>query len=470
MIQSYEITIAMNEYGEQFGRILALLEEHPATGLTVTAIARELGITRISAAKYLELLAASGDVGMERFGQKKLYRRSRRLPLPEVFDRLPNALVILDADLRISMVNSSFATTLGIQPNRNLVGASVLDLDLPVFSEVSVRRNIERIRRGETFLDEMRLIDDRTDRVFHVDFAPIVSPAEGAGIMVSLRDLTALRKAETALRDIERKMATLFETVPSGIVIFDATGTILDANRAALRILGIRTFEQLSAGTIFTLPCAPGTMETLVAKGHPAETELACDFDRLREQHIPSSKTGVAYFDVIFTPIRRHSGGPPTEFAILFKDITRDRRQRKDLSFRENRYRSLFENAANGVIIYETIRDGKDFVFKDLNRAAQQILAVSREEIVGRSVYEIFPDLANRELREMGAAVLRSDNPVFLPPIQYRMGTGPWIWHYLFRLPSGELASFMMDVSAELEDTGGSLSGTGLTPGVTGHR
>src|SRR5690606_36011578 len=100
------------------------------------------------------------------------------------------------------------------------------------------------------------------------DFAPIVSPAEGAGIMVSLRDLTALRKAETALRDTERKMATLFETVPSGIVIFDATGTILDANRAALRILGIRTFEQLSAGTIFTLPCAPGTMETLVAKGH----------------------------------------------------------------------------------------------------------------------------------------------------------------------------------------------------------
>lgn len=445
-------------YGEQFGRITALLEEHPATGLTVTAIARELGITRISAAKYLELLAASGDVCMERFGQKKLYRRSRRLPLPEVMDRLPNALVILDADLQISMVNASFVATLGVHPSRNLVGTGIFELDLPVFSEISVRRNIERIRRSETFLDEMRLIDEKTDRVYHVDFAPIVSPFAGPGIMVSLRDITELKKAEAALKDSERKMATLFETVPSGIVIFAADGTILNANRAALRILGLRSFEQLSAGTIFTLPCTPGKLETLIAKGQAGETELACDFDRMKQERIPSSKTGVAYFDVIFTPIRRESGGPPTEFAILFKDITRDRRERKDLTFRETRYRSFFENAANGVIIYGTIRGGEDFVFKDLNRAAEQILELRKEEIVGRSVYDIYPDLADRELREIGQRVLSSKSPVFLPPLQYWRGHGPWVWHYLFMLPSGELAAFMIDVSAELGALGGLAS------------
>ena len=445
----------MHEYGEQFGRILALLEQHPATGLTVTSVARALGITRISAAKYLELLAASGDVTMERFGQKKIYRRSRRLPLPEVIDRLPNALVILDDDLRVGMVNAAFSATLGIQPGRNLVGARLFDLDLPVFSDLSVQRNIERIHRSETFLDEMRLIDDRTGHVYHVDFAPIVLPTEGPGILISLRDITPLRKAETALRDTERKMATLFESVPSGIVIFDAAGTILSANRAALRILGLRTFEQLSAGSIFTLPCDPDRMTALVERGRAAETELACDFDRMRREQVPSSKSGVAYFDVIFTPIRRDSGGPPSEFAILFKDITRDRRERRDLSFRETRYRSLFENAANGMIIYETVRGGEDFVIKDLNRAAEEILGVGREEVVGRSVYEVYPDLADRELREIGGRVVSSKAPVFLPPLQYRKGEGAWIWHYLFPLPSGELAAFMIDVSEDLRSPGG---------------
>ncbi len=444
----------MHEYREQFGRITALLDAHSATGLTVTAVARELGITRISAAKYLELLASSGDVSMERFGQKKLYRRTRRLPLPEVIDRLPNALVILDADLEISMVNASFVATLGIHPGRNLVGAPLFDLDLPVFSEPSVRRNIERVRRSETYLDEIQLIDEQTNRIYLVDFAPIVSPAGRPGIMVSLRDLTPLKKAETALRNSERKFATLFETVPSGIVIFDADGTILNANRASLRLFGLRTFEQLSASSIFSLACSPGTLEGLIAKGIAAELELACDFDRMKQEQIPSTKAGVAYFDVVFTPLRRDGGGPPGEFAILFKDITRDRRERKDLTFRETRYRSFFENAANGMIVYETIREGDDFVFKDLNRAAEEILAVTKDEIVGRSVYEIYPDLADRELRERGAAVLRSDTPVFLPPLQYRKGSGPWVWHYLFRLPSGELASFMIDVSDELRNSG----------------
>ena len=460
----------MNEYREQFGRITALLDEHAATGLTVTAVARELGITRISAAKYLELLAASGDVSMERFGQKKIYRRSRRLPLPEVIDRLPNALVVLDADLQVSMVNASFVATLGIQPGRNLIGAPLFDLDLPVFSEPSVRRNIERVRRSETYLDEMQLIDERTDRVYFVDFAPIVSPAGRPGIMVSLRDLTPLKRAETALRNSERKIATLFETVPSGIVIFAADGTILNANRASLRILGLRNFEQLSASSIFSLACSPGTLEGLIAKGIAAETELACDFDRMKREQIPSTKEGVAYFDVVFTPIRRDGGGPPDEFAILFKDITRDRRERKDLTFRETRYRSFFENAANGMIIYETIRGGDDFVFKDLNRVAEQILGTQKKEIVGRSVYEIYPDLADRELQERGAAVLRSDTPVFLPPLQYRKGLGPWVWHYLFRLPSGELASFMIDVSAELAVTDNDHPRENSVLPASGHR
>ena len=57
------------EYQEQFTQILDLLEGHTTTGISVTAVARELGITRISAAKYLELLAANGDAYMERFGQ-----------------------------------------------------------------------------------------------------------------------------------------------------------------------------------------------------------------------------------------------------------------------------------------------------------------------------------------------------------------------------------------------------------------
>ncbi|PKL56177.1 MAG: histidine kinase [Methanomicrobiales archaeon HGW-Methanomicrobiales-6] len=450
-------------YQEQFGRILDLLEEHATTGLSVTAVAQELGITRISAAKYLELLAANGDVCMERFGQKKLYRRSQRLPLREIFEHSPNALVILGTDLRICMVNASFIATLGIRPGHNLAGVPIFDLDLPVFSDSSVRRNIERIHRSETYLDEIQLIDERTDRIYLVNFAPIVSQTESPEILVTLREITALRKTEIALKNSERKITTLFQTVPSGIVIFAADGSILNANPASLRILGLRVIEQLSSASIFTLACSPGTLESLIRAGQVAEIELACDFDRMKLEQIPSTKSGVAYLNVVFTPIPRENGGPSDEFAILFKDITSDRRERKDLTFRETRYRSLFENACSGVIVYGVIRGGEGFVFNDINRAAEKILGLKKEELIGRNVWDVFPALADPGLLKAVQQGFARERPVFLPPLQYREGDDVWIWHYLFKLPSGELASIMIDVSKEVRDGNGPPSSPEIT-------
>ncbi|HIH03955.1 MAG TPA: PAS domain-containing protein [Methanoregulaceae archaeon] len=328
---------APTRYREPSDRITALLEQHAPRAIPIRTIARELGIDRKTVAKYLELLAASGDVSLERFGQKKLYRRAHRLPLPEVLHRLPNALVILDGDLQVSMVNASFVATLGIHPPRNLVGARLLDLDLPVFSEPAVRRNIERIHGAETYLDEMQLIDDGTDRVYLLEFAPIVTPPARPGVMVSLRDITATRKAEAALKNAEQKMATLFETAPCGIVIFTASGTVLNANPTALRALGLRTFEQLRPASIFALVGPPETLEELIAKGRAAEIELAIDFYCMRREQVPCAKPGGASFDAVFTPIRRDGGGGPGEFAILFRDITEDRYTRRDLASQEIR-------------------------------------------------------------------------------------------------------------------------------------
>ena len=49
--------------------------------------------------------------------------------------------------------------------------------------------------------------------------------------------------------------------------------------------------------------------------------------------------------------------------------------------------------------------------------------------------------------------VLTTERPEVVPPLRYRdRDDFPWISHYVFKLPSGELASFMIDVSEVLED------------------
>jgi len=59
-----------------------------------------------------------------------------------------------------------------------------------------------------------------------------------------------------------------------------------------------------------------------------------------------------------------------------------------ELKLYEAKFRVLFDNVSSGVAIYEARDDGKDFVFTDFNRAAEEIEQVKKEDLIGRSVLE----------------------------------------------------------------------------------
>ena len=108
------------------------------------------------------------------------------------------------------------------------------------------------------------------------------------------------------------------------------------------------------------------------------------------------------------------------EYAILFRDVTTEWMTRKELAFKETRYRSFFENTCNGVLIYEPIDDGREYIFKDINRATEKILRMKKRDLIGRKLFEVFPDLPNPDVRDALIRVLRTEKPEFLPPLQYR--------------------------------------------------
>jgi len=49
----------MSDYQDKFSKIVDLLEERSPQGLSISAIARELGMNRASVSKYLEMLQSS---------------------------------------------------------------------------------------------------------------------------------------------------------------------------------------------------------------------------------------------------------------------------------------------------------------------------------------------------------------------------------------------------------------------------
>ncbi len=57
----------------------------------------------------------------------------------------------------------------------------------------------------------------------------------------------------------------------------------------------------------------------------------------------------------------------------------------------ETRFRELFNSMSSGAAVYEVPEDGGRFTYKDLNRAGERIDKVSRGDLLGRDLNEIFP-------------------------------------------------------------------------------
>ena len=367
---------------DRYTQIREFLHERYPETVSISLIARELTMNRGAVAKYLEVLQSQGHVVMKPFGKAKLYTSSQNVPFDDLFDYLSDAILILDADLHVLMVNRSFLTTFGIRKDRNIIGTELSRLSLPFFDNPTVQENIGRIIQSQAFINEMLLIERGTERIFLTEFVSTVIPSLAftgkPGIMISLRDITTWKKTEDALKNSERKIRTLFEEVPSGIFLFHEDGTILNANRASLDILGLARFMDLADLKLYDIMCSKNTIQDLIQKGKIAELTLSCNFDRLKTETLTTTKkSGVAYFQIVFAPVAGSVGNAPKEFFILFLDITAKKLAEKQL---KERYRGIVSNLP-GIVYQFYARDSGEWGVYYVNERSPEIYGVPVEPL-----------------------------------------------------------------------------------------
>ncbi len=120
-----------------------------------------------------------------------------------------------------------------------------------------------------------------------------------------------------------------------------------------------------------------------------------------------------------------------------------------ELNEYQAKFKALFDNVSSGVAIYEARNDGEDFVFVDFNAAAEDIEHIKKEELIGKSVTEVFPGVKEFGLFEVFRRVYKTGTPEHLPVSIYKDEriTG-WRENYVYRLPSGQIVAIYDDVSA----------------------
>ena len=114
----------------------------------------------------------------------------------------------------------------------------------------------------------------------------------------------------------------------------------------------------------------------------------------------------------------------------------------------EVKFRELFNYISSGVAIYEAKDNGNDFIFKDLNQAGERIENIKKENLLGKSVLEMFPGIKEFGLFDVFRRVWETGKPEHHPVSLYKDNriTG-WKENYVYKLQSGEIVAVYDDIT-----------------------
>lgn len=266
-----------------------------------------------------------------------------------------------------------------------------------------------------------------------------------SNMFASLRDTRDNLEQEIKLRgEAEQSYRTSLDKSPLCMHIYTKQGELVYINKAGLDLRGFDSLEEY-------LDTPPE--ERMTAKSFAQYTQW--NLDRKSGKPLPSHfmmdivrKDGEIRCLEAFKSEVFWEG--EIQDQILFEDVTEKYHAEQLLKESEDRYRQLFDNMSSGVVIHEAIENGDDFIFKGLNKAAETIDNVSRDELTGKRVMEIFPAIREMGLLAVFQRVWRTGNPEYFPIREYQDNRiSGWRDSYVYKLPSGEIVTIYDDLTEQ---------------------
>ncbi|HOV86801.1 MAG TPA: PAS domain S-box protein [Syntrophobacteraceae bacterium] len=244
--------------------------------------------------------------------------------------------------------------------------------------------------------------------------AVAIRDSQGAlvGVIETLQDITERKRTEDALQESRQRLADIIDFLPDATFVVDREGRVIAWNRAMEEMTGVPASHMLGKGDFeYALPFygeRRPLLIDLVLKPDPAFESLYDPIDRSAsvlsgEAYFPALRGSEAYL-LGKASVLSDSKGNVVGAIESIRDITRRKKAEAALRIAEEKYRSIFENAIEGI--YQTTLDGR---FLSVNPAFAGMLGYdSPEELIGamtdiRTQLYANPNHRTRLLREIEA-------------------------------------------------------------------
>ncbi|MCK5036445.1 MAG: PAS domain S-box protein [Candidatus Sabulitectum sp.] len=341
-------------------------------------------------------------------------------------------------------VNKAYLTAHG-KTSDMIVGHSITELMGEDVFTGKIKDRFDRCLAGEKVQYRERFnFPNLGLRYLDVAYQPYFSEiGEVAGVVVSSRDITDLHHSE---RELDEKTSllksVLHSTTDTAIVTTDLNMRINFFNPAAEKLFGF-TADEVVGRTVMefhkSFSVAPERLEeALETVRNTGQCDYSLDLDT-------GAGFGVRHIECRLEGIF-NSKGDIVGYSKFARDVTERRQMEMKLRESEQRFHALFDEISDGVAVYEAVDDGSDFVFVDINSAAQKMEGVSSEDIAGHKVTDVFSGVEQfgflDVLRRVWKTGVSEDHPVSLyedDKVSY------WRKNSVYKLPSGEVVAVYSD-------------------------
>jgi PAS domain S-box-containing protein len=303
-----------------------------------------------------------------------------------VLQDAPVLLLILDLEGRIKHVNPFFERLTGYSLDEAR-DRDWFDTFLPARDRAAHRALFARSAAGEHVRDHVNPIVTRggeerqiawTDEFLRAD------DGEPTAILAIGRDVSEHRRAEQALRANEERLRSLIESTPAGVAMLDRELRYIACSRRWISDYRLEGQELVGRRHYDVFPEIPERWREVHRRCLTGVSQR-CDEDRFER-----ADGSVQYLRWAIEPWRDPSGA--VGGVIFFtEDVTDRKRAELELRANEERLRILIESTPAGVAMLD-----RELRYIACSRRWISDYQLEGKELLGRSHYEVFPELPAR--------------------------------------------------------------------------
>jgi PAS domain S-box-containing protein len=314
-----------------------------------------------------------------------------------IYESVQAGVVVQAPDGRLIHANRVAAEILGL-PQEGLLG---LTAAAPVWRMVDEggayvppeeHPSMIALRTGQPVRGAVRgLYTGQPERLVWllINAEPVTDPASGAllEVVVTFSDISAPVAAERALRESEARFRAVFEHAGSGMACVGLDGALLEVNPALAEMLGYLP-EELVGLPLSSITHPEDLDADLLLYGELVAG--ACPDYQMEKRYL--HRDGRVMWGRLTATLVRDAQGQPLFGLGSVVDVTAQHTAAEALAESEARYRTLFEQTANPILVIDT--EGR---YLEANQAALSFLETDRETLLTRTVRDLAPSREDAE-------------------------------------------------------------------------